>query len=278
MIFIAIVFSIVTSLASLTYANASANASSISAAASADSGSTKPDSTNSASPAAEVVSVPYPNGLIYLEKGLSGAFLGGKHRNFGDKRSIFQWQGDLSYFYTPHFSAGVSFKITAGEPSDTTAKIVNRYFVQCRLHQSYKNFAIYIGPQLGMENLNIIKGNIPDSLSPRAIKNPIQPISPDTKPSVGLDFGLGYKLCPWFGLTYGNTLEFSFVGENGEENTLNLHFNPGIAVDVLSFAKSLRKLVNAMYIIVELQNGMLLNEATGHQRDRSIIGGIDLAF
>lgn len=227
---------------------------------------------------AQIPSIPYPNGAIYLERGLAGAFLGGKHRNFGDKQSLYQWQGELSYFYTPHFSGGVSFKITAGEPSDTLAKIVNRYFVQCRFHQTFHAFAFFVGPQIGMENLNIIKGNLPDSLSPTAIKNPIQPFTPNTKPSLGLDFGVGWKFSRWVGLTYGNSLEFSFVGEDGKENTLNLHFNPGLAVDILSFTQSLRKLVKALYVIAELQDGTLLNERYTHNRDRSIIVGVNLAF
>jgi|GEM_PF-7122895 len=54
----------------------------------------------------EVRSIPYPNGAIYVNRGITGSFLGGKHQNLGEAQSLFQWQGELGYCYSPSFSGG----------------------------------------------------------------------------------------------------------------------------------------------------------------------------
>lgn len=220
----------------------------------------------------DIRSIPYPNGAVYLRRGITGAFLGGKHRNYGEDQSLYQWQGEMGYFYTPFFSGGVCFKITAGELSDTAQKIFNRYFLNVRVHYAWESVAIYAGPQLGMGNLNILTGSAKDS----KIKTPID----NTKPTLGLDLGLGWKVARFVGLTLGNNLEYSLVDEEGVgiTNALNLHVNPGIAIDLLAFTGSLKELVPALYVLVEYQRGFLIFEKGDSKQDHAAVFGFGLAF
>lgn len=226
----------------------------------------------------EVRSIPYPNGAIYVNRGLTASFLGGKHQNLGEAQSLFQWQGELGYFYTPNFSGGVAFRITAGEPSNTEQKIRNRYFVEGRFHKAWSTTAFYIGPQIGLDNLNILN----DRADTAALKGTLTKAIPasinPTNASLGLDMGAGWKFSRWVGATLGTTFEYSLVSEEGTANSLNLHINPGFAVDILSFSDSLRNLVPAMYLVVEFQGGYLLFEKNQYRTDRAAILGISLVF
>jgi hypothetical protein len=222
----------------------------------------------------EVLSIPYPNGAIYLSRGISGAFLGGKHHNLGDPQSLFQWQGEIGYFYTPWFSGGAGYKIIAGEPSNTEQKIVNRYFLLTRFHKAWNRVAIYAGPQLALDNLNVLSGA--QTASDSVLRAPIK----NTNAGLGLDLGLGWKFSRWVGFTMGSNVQYSLVGEEDSKNNnaLNLHILPGFAVDILSFTETLRELVPAMYVTVEFQEGFLLFEKSGHRNDQAAIMGIGLAF
>ena len=46
----------------------------------------------------EVRSIPYPTGALYVGRGITGAFLGGKYQNFGEDQSLYQWQGEVGYY------------------------------------------------------------------------------------------------------------------------------------------------------------------------------------
>lgn len=217
-------------------------------------------------------SIAYPNGALYMSRGITGAFLGGQHKNLGEDQSLYQWQGELGYYYTPYFSGGVGFKITAGEPSDSAQKIFNRYFLNLRMHQAWDKIAAYAGLQFGMGNLNILTGSPSDSL----IKAPIR----NTKPTLGLDLGLGWKFSRYLGFTLGNNLEYSLVDEEGVgvSNALNIHLNPGLAVDLLAFTDNLRELVPALYFYVEFQRGILIFEKKSKREDQAGVMGFGLAF
>jgi hypothetical protein len=217
-----------------------------------------------------IQSIAYPNGALYMSRGITGAFLGGKHKNLGEDLSLYQWQGELGYYYTPYFSGGAGFKITAGEPSDSAQKIFNRYFINVRLHRAWDKVAVFAGLQLGMGNLNILTGSPSDSLI--KIDN--------TKPTLGLDLGGGWKFSKYVGLTLGNNLEYSLVDEEGVgvSNALNIHVNPGLAVDLLAFADSMRELVPALYFYVEFQRGILVFEKKNKREDQAGVMGFGLAF
>ncbi len=219
-----------------------------------------------------IQSIAYPNGALYMSRGITGAFLGGQHKNLGEDQSLYQWQGELGYYYTPYFSGGVGFKITAGEPSDSAQKIFNRYFLNVRLHHAWDKIAAYGGLQFGMGNLNILTGSPSDSLIKAPIKN--------TKPTLGLDLGLGWKFSRYLGLTLGNNLEYSLVDEEGvgASNALNIHVNPGLAVDLLAFTDNLRELVPALYFYVEFQRGILIFEKKNKREDQAGVMGLGLAF
>ena len=231
-----------------------------------------PDSTSLDSRAGQ--SIPYPAGALYIRRGICGAFLGGKHRNMGEQQSLYQWQGEVGYFYTPWFSGGVGFRIKAGEPSDTKQKILNRYFLLTRFHKAWTKTAIYIGPQLGLDNLNVLNG------SPTGTDSIIQVPIRNTNASLGLDIGGGWKFSRWVGLTLGSNLEYSLVGEEGlpNNNSLNIHVNPGLALNILAFTDHLRNLVPAMYVNVEFQAGFLLLEKNRHRNDQAAVLGIGFAF
>jgi hypothetical protein len=219
-----------------------------------------------------IQSIAYPNGALYMRRGLTTALLGGKHRNLGEEQSLYQWQGELGYYYTPHFSGGAGFKITAGEPSDSAQKIFNRYFLNVRVHHAWDKIAVYAGLQVGMGNLNILTGSPSDSLIKAPIKN--------TKPTLGLDLGGGWKFNKYLGFTLGNNLEYSLVDEEGVgvSNALNIHLNPGLALDVLAFTDALRELVPAFYVYIEFQRGLLIFEEENKSEDQAGVLGIGLAF
>jgi hypothetical protein len=225
----------------------------------------------------EVKSIPYSAGALHLDRGICGAFLGGQHKNRGEIGSLYQWQGEITYYYTPWFSGGFGFRIKAGEPSDSSQKILNRYFLLTRFHKVFDNSSFYIGPQLGLDNLNVLNGE--SALSDSSIKHVVINRLTGTNASLGLEMGGGWKFSRWMGATLGSNVEFSFVGEDGlEDNSLNLHLNPGFAVDILAFTDSLRELVPALYVNVEFQMGFLLLEKKSKQNDRAAILGIGLAF
>ena len=64
----------------------------------------------------------------------------------------------------------------------------------------------------------------------------------------------------------------------GWSNALNIHINPGIALDVLAFTDTLRKLVPALFVNVEFQSGFLIFEKKGKRQDRTGVIGLSLAF
>lgn len=227
--------------------------------------------------------IPYPNGALYVNRGISGAFLGGRHKNVGDTGSLYQWQGDLGYFYKPWLSGGLGFRITAGEPSSKAQKIFNRYFINLRAHHSWNDAAAgYVGVQFGVGNLNLLT----DSASNDTIKTSVNlpkglgtPIK-NTKPTMSLDLGVGWRFSKYVGFTLGNNLEYSLVDEEGvgTTNGLNLHVNPGLALDLLAFSEGLRNLVPAMFVNIEFQSGFLIFEKNGHKLDQSGVLGVSLAF
>lgn len=220
-------------------------------------------------------SIPYPGGALYVERGICGAFLGGKQKNLGERQSLYQWQGELGYFYKPWFSGGVGFRIKAGEPSDLVQKIQNRYFLLTRFHKSWNMLALYLGPQLGLDNLNVLNGNVTDSL----LSAPKRGIK-DTDASLGLEMGGGWKANRWIGFTLGSNLEFSLVNQDtlSSKKALDVHINPGLAIDILAFSENFRELVKALYVNVEFQSGFLLFEKTHFRQDWAAVFGIGLAF
>jgi hypothetical protein len=179
----------------------------------------------------------------------------------------------VSYFYNSWLSAGAGFLITAGEPSDTAQKVHNRYFIHARFHKAWNGLAIYAGPRIGLDNLNVLTGSSnPDSLVRVPIKN--------SNAGLGLDVGGGWKFSRWVGLTFGGAAEYSLVGEEGSflGNNLNLHLLPGLAVDLLAFSDRMRQLVPALYFMAEYQSGFLLFEQGGHRHEQAGVCGISLAF
>ena len=222
--------------------------------------------------AAAVNSVPYPNGAMYISRGITGTFMGGKRGLNDEVNFLFQWQGELSYYYTPNFSGGLSFRIIAGEPNSQKQKIFNRYFAHARFHKAWEKTALYVGPQIGVGNINILT----DSLEHQKALDPIK----NTKPTLGLDFGGGWKFSHMIGFTCGSNMEYSLVDEEGvgTTNALNLHVSPGLALDVLSLTDDLRDLVPAFYINAEFQSGFLISQKSGQRADVAYVLGVGLAF
>jgi len=106
--------------------------------------------------------IPYPNRSIYLSTGIVGSLGFGIYRVDGryildgisyKPSPIFQWQGEGSFYYKPYLSGGVSSKIIAGEPTENSTMVDNRYMAFFRFHHRIKNFAAFIGPTVGLHNL-----------------------------------------------------------------------------------------------------------------------------
>lgn len=222
----------------------------------------------------EVRSIPYATGALYISKGITGAFLGGKYRNLGEDKSLYQWQGEAGFFYTDWFSAGLAFKIQAGEPSDLEQKVFNRYYGHMRIHKAWTKLAIYTGLQVGVDNLNVLTGT-PDGVD-TLVQRPID----NTNAGLGLEMGGGWKAGRWWGLTLGTVTEYSLVGDSHSlfGNDLNLRVNPGVAIDVLAFTDTLRELVPALYVNLEFQMGFLLLQRGRRNNDQAFMMGVGLAF
>lgn len=220
----------------------------------------------------ETRSIPYPAGAIYLARGLTGSFRGGKYQNLGEDQSLYQWQGELGFFYTRWLSAGLAFKINAGEPDSQQQRVFNRYYMHARFHKSWSRFALYAGPQVGVDNLNILTG-APDADS---LQKPFNA----TNAGLGLETGAGWKVSRWVGLTLGSLAEYSLVGDENTifGNDLNLRILPGASIDLLAFTDTLRELVPALYMNIEYQTGFLLFQRGRKNNDQAFMVGMGVAF
>ena len=213
--------------------------------------------------------IAYPGGTMHMNRGLFGCFLGGLRRNSGDNQNLYQWQGEMGYYYTPWFSSGLGFKLIAGEPSDSTQIVKNRFFLLGRFHKAWPRFSGYVGAQLGVDDLNI---SLPvDTLS---FRGPLK----ETNAGMGLEFGAGWKFSRFVGATFGHRFEFSFVGEQGDGNSVNFRTMPGLSFDVLSMLPSLRKSVKALNLTFEMQIGSLVLEIKSKSQELAGITGLSAGF
>jgi hypothetical protein len=217
-------------------------------------------------------STPLPGGNIHLARGLTGAFGGGRSRNYGEAQSLYQWQGEVGYLYQPWFSGGFGFRINAGEPSEATQKIKNRYFILSHFYWPHETWVGYGGLQLGIDNLNIINAPV-DSLD---LRDPLR----NTNASLAFEFGGGWKPLPYAGLTFAHRIEGTLVGteESDRGGAINFRTLPGIALDLLYFSSTLRESVRAFYLTTEWQFGRLILERRSFREDFSWIVGFSLAF
>ncbi len=225
-------------------------------------------------------SIPLPGGTAYVSHGLVGVFAGGKIKDLDESQSLFQWQGELSYFYYPWLSGAAGFRIKAGEPYDTAQKVENRYFLALRAHKAWSKVVVFAGPELGVDNLNLTSSTRPqnDSLA----KDVLTKTFSNTGAAVGLELGLGWKPLPWVGLTYGHRLEYSLANLTRESSrasrTFNLRTLPGISFDLLPFLPRLHESVHAFYVFAEYQNGYLLIVDDRRRVEGAWLAGATLAF
>ncbi len=216
------------------------------------------------------LSIPYPDGGVYMPRGIYASLSGGQYRNTGDPQNLYQWQGELGFFYTPWLSGGGGFKMIAGDPSDSSQKIENHFFVFSRVHKSWSQVAAYIGAQVGVNDLNISLAQDSGSLN-----QSLASINAEME----LDLGVGWKFSRYVSATFGQSFEASFVGQDTSlDGSVNFRTKPGLAVDVLAIAPSLRKNVKAFYISLESQFGQLLLENKKKHRDFAGVLGISLGF
>ena len=218
-------------------------------------------------------SIAMPGGSMYMSRGIYASLAGGQNNNSGESQSLFQWQGEVSYYYTHWFSGGAGFKMLAGQPSDSSQVIQNRFFVLNRFHKSWSRASAYLGVQIGMDDLNV-------SLSPLDTGNFRQPLR-ELNAGMGIELGGGWKFSRFVGATFAERFEASFVGEatdNPEAGSASFRTLPGIALDILALAPPLKKNVKAFYAFTEFQFGELLLENQSRKRDFSWITGFSVAF
>jgi hypothetical protein len=223
------------------------------------------------------VSIPYPNAGMYLYRGIYGSFAGGRYQtsdSAGLRNALFQWQGEIIYFYTPWFSSGMSYKIQAGEPSDSSQEVKNRYTFVARFHKAWPTAAAYAGVTLGVDDVTV-------SLTPSTDTSNllIQPLQ-ETNASLGFEAGTGWKFSKYVGATLGQRLDISLVRQNESDRNRSLNFrtSPGLALDILKMAPDLRDEVKGLYALLEFQYGQQLLESGTWRQDFAWITGISLAF
>ena len=227
------------------------------------------------------ISIPYPNAAMYLHRGIYASFTGGGANSqvrdsaagapaWGD--AVFQWQGEMGYFYTEWFSAGAGFRINAGAPSDSIQTVENRYFLVARLHRSWPRAAAFVGMRVGVDDVNF-------SLVPRDSLSLEERIS-ESETGIGVAAGGGWKVTRHIGLTFGQRADLSFVRQTarGPSRSVNLLTQPGLALDLVRLHPPLGRNVKAFYLLSELQLGQSFSEFGPMTRQFAWITGLSIAF
>lgn len=224
------------------------------------------------------ISIPYPNASMYLYRGIYGSFAGGRAREADTAAAqtwqdpLFQWQGEVGYFYTEWFSGAVGFRINAGAPSDSQQTVENRYYVSTRFHKAGPRAAGYAGLRLGVDDVNF-------SLRTRDSTDLTRPFR-ETNAAVGLEAGGGWKFSRYAGFTLGQRLGVSLVRQSADNPHRGLTFvtQPGVAVDMVRVNPALGRHVKAFYLLTEFQFGQVLSETGGWHKQIAWITGLSIAF
>ncbi len=227
------------------------------------------------------VSIPYPNAGMYLYRGIYGSFAGGRSRSTDiDPASkaqawqdpLYQWQGEVGYFYTDRISGGFGFRINAGEPSGDRQDVENRYFLLARIHKAWPNAAAFAGMRLGVDAVNF-SIRTADTLD---LREPLD----ETRAGLGLSAGGGWKFSRYAGATLGQRLDFLLVpqGIDNPNRAVNFLTQPGIAIDILRIRPEMGENVKALYLLTELQFGQLLTTRGDWAQQFAWITGISMAF
>ncbi|MBF0430985.1 MAG: hypothetical protein HQK83_06875 [Fibrobacteria bacterium] len=231
--------------------------------------------------------IPYPGATMYLHKGIAvsiafGAYkaLGGffeRNSLFDWENNLFQWQGEGSFFYAPWISGGASAKIIAGEPTENSTLVENRYHIFSRFHYHNQKFAAFAGPLFGLYNLAFsmdTTGELPEAIIPdpedtedddENLKIPIHGLQ-SAKLDYGAGFGLGYKMLPFSGITAGSQIEHVLDTE------ILLKYSCGLSIDLLFFMPSIKKNVQGFFIQFEWQSAYIVDlrpKSTQRQEDYS---------
>jgi hypothetical protein len=228
-------------------------------------------------PTRVAVSIPYPNAGMYLHRGIYGSFAGGRSLESdsasGDdwQDPLFQWQGEVGYFYTNWFSGGAAFRINAGSPSDSQQTVRNRYYAFARVHKAFPRAAGYLGARIGVDDVNFSLRSEDTTLT--------EPLR-ETNAALGLEAGAGWKFSRYVGLTLGQRMDASLVrqGPDNPNRSVNFLTQPGLAFDLLRVYPSLETNVKAFYLLTELQFGQSLAEEGEWNRQFAWIAGLSLAF
>ena len=227
------------------------------------------------------VSIPYPNAAMYLHRGIYASFTGGgANAQVRDTATgapawgspVFQWQGEMGYFYTEWFSAGVGFRINAGAPSDSIQTVENRYFLVARLHRFWPRAAAFVGMRVGVDDVNF-------SLVPSDSLSLEERIS-ESETGIGIAAGGGWKFSRYAGLTFGQRADLSLVRQTarGPSRSIVLLSQPGLALDMVRVFPDLGQNVKAFYLLTEWQLGQSLPEYGPTTRQFAWITGLSLAF
>lgn len=227
------------------------------------------------------VSIPYPNAGVYLHRGIYGSFAGGQNAiqyqdSVASKRRwqdpLYQWQGEIGYYYTEWFSAGVGFRIIAGSPNDDQQTVKNRYFLMTRLHKSWPRAAMYLGARLGTDDVSFsLLSDDTTGVGGRLRESNL---------GVGLAYGYGWKFSRYAGVTFGERLDASLVRQNpgSPHRALNFLTQPGLALDLVRIFPSLGDYVKGFYLFSEAQFGQSLPEDGRWMQQHSWILGSSMAF
>ncbi len=241
-----------------------------------------PASEPSRPPVRVAVSIPYPNAGVFMHRGIYGSFAGGRWKGqaadtaTGDpvwQDPLYQWQGELGYFYTHWFSGGVGFRINAGSPNDELQTVKNRYFVMLRVHRSWPSAAVYLGARVGVDDVSfaLLAKDDTTGLGGRLS---------ESNAGVGLAFGSGWKFSRHLSATFGQRVDVSLVRQNPDNPHRTLEFlsQPGLALDLVKVFPSLGENLKAFYLFTEWQAGQTLSERGDWLRQSSWITGLSMGF
>ncbi|MCQ2050219.1 MAG: hypothetical protein MJZ22_04365 [Candidatus Saccharibacteria bacterium] len=231
--------------------------------------------------------IPLPRQTVYLEKGLSFGFGAGIYNPTEECDCIGTWQAQLEFYYTPRVSAGIDVRFLGGDLDSDVMIMYQRYRLNLRVHQAWKNLDLYVEPVFGFENTSIseFRRQVREHISGNENEGSNYPSSGSSEEdstsascekmfsldgfSLGVGLGGGYVLSRFFGATGSVLLEYNF------SRAVQLTLTPGLAFNMQSVWTWARETLKSAWISVEIGSQRYFNRGVN---DWALFGFLGVQF
>lgn len=253
------------------------------------------DEAKSESPATR--NIPLPRQTAYTGKGLSIGIAGGIFNPTEDCDCMGIWQGQLEYFYREWISLSIDVRFFGGDLDSDVMVMYQRYRLDLRFHQTWKNMALFIEPVLGFENTSISEfrnemrhhgkqpvakneeSDIPSwvtSVLGDSLDRDSLPVPENDEPcermlsldgfSVGVGGGVGVNLSRLWGVTGSVLWEYNF------SRAMQLSLVPGVAFNLREIWPWARKNLFSTWISFEFGAQRYFNKGIRDWSNYGLIG------